>query len=90
MPVFLCRPIAPEIRPNTTFQHGGAEYGGQSARTGALFGSIRPESSAWAESTRKSDMGLIPIKLGVASGQRGDASFFGARCVGVVERAVPP
>jgi hypothetical protein len=68
-------PIAPEIRPNTTFRHGDAEYGGQSAGAGASFDRVRPDCSASAECTRKSDMGLIPIKLGVASGQRGDAGF---------------
>src|SRR5260370_34663678 len=80
MPPFLCRPIAPEIRPNTTFWHGGADAadGAPSARQCASLDGVRIVLHAWSAPSRKSDVGLIPIKLGAASGQRGDASFFGA------------
>jgi len=63
MPPFLCRPIAPEIRPNTTFWHGGAdaEDGAPSARLARRT----PDSSACVDCTKSQiRCGLDPNKIG--------------------------
>jgi hypothetical protein len=69
--------------------------GAPSARDYASLDGVRIVLQAWSARSRKSDVGLIPIKLGVASGQQAmqvfrRAKFFLRQCVGVVERGVSP
>src|SRR5258708_24068710 len=78
MPPFLCRPIAPEIRPNTTFWHGGTD----ARRWRAVGARLRlarrsPDCSAGVECTKsKIRRGLDPNKIGRRECAAGDASFF--------------
>jgi hypothetical protein len=97
MPPFLCRPIAPEIRPNTTFLARGRRR-----RLGAVGARVRLarrtlDCSACVECTKsKIRCGLDPNKIGSREWAAGDASFFDApsfflrQCVSVVERCVSP
>jgi hypothetical protein len=92
MPPFLCRPITPEIRPNTTFWHGPTPQMARRRCACALRDGVAIVLHAGSAPSRKSNMGSIPIKLGVASGRRGRCKFFrramcrrrGARCVAMI------